>query len=334
MLGTPRAELTHGPRTVVVAIGGNALIPLGERGSIPEERSHARVVARDLARLVAERSSLVVTHGNGPQVGIILRRSDLTAGVDPTLPQLPLSYCVAETQGGIGHLLATALRNELRALRLPDRVATVLTHTVVDASDPAFRTPTKPIGPYYSQAEAERLRRERGWEIVEDAGRGHRRVVPSPNPLRVVEGGAIIALVRAGYTIVTGGGGGVPVVERDDGSYEAVDAVIDKDRVSALLAAELRADLLVLCTAVERVALDFGRPSQRALSELTVEEAERHLAEGQFPPGSMGPKVESAVAFVRTHPGEAVITSLERLHDALEGKTGTRVIRTSAAVPS
>jgi carbamate kinase len=320
-------------RTVVVAIGGNALIPPGERGTVAEELSHARVVARDLARLVGEGRALVLTHGNGPQVGIILRRSDLTAGLDPSIPRLPLSYCVAETQGGIGHLLANALHGELRARGLPDRVATVLTHTVVDPNDPAFDRPTKPIGPFYSAAEAESLRRERGWEIADDAGRGHRRLVPSPLPLRVLESAAIAALVAEGFTVVTGGGGGVPVVERADGAYDAVDAVIDKDRVSALIAAELGADDLVLCTSVERVALDFGQPTQRDLTELAVADAERYLREGQFPAGSMGPKVASATAFVRAHPGRAIITSLERVYDAIEGKTGTRVVRAATVIP-
>lgn len=315
---------------VVVAIGGNALLPPGEQGTVAQEMSHAQVVARDLARLVAEGKRLVVTHGNGPQVGIILRRSDLTAAIDPSLPVLPLSYCVAETQGGIGHLLASALRNALREKGLPDRVATVLMHAVVDPADEAFAAPTKPIGPFYTATEAERLRRHVAWELIEDAGRGYRRVVPSPTPLRLLEASAVAALVDAGHAVVTGGGGGVPLVETPDGSYAAVDAVIDKDRVSALLAAELGAEVLVLSTSVERVALDFGRPSQRWLDRLTVDQAERHLADGQFPPGSMGPKIASAIEFLRRHPGEVVITSLERVHDALDAKTGTRVVRDAA----
>lgn len=320
------------PRTVVVAIGGNALMPPGEHGTVPEEMSHARVAARELAQVVSERSSLVVTHGNGPQVGIILQRSDLTATLDPSLPRLPLSYCVAETQGGIGHLLATALRAELRRRGLSDAVATVLTHTVVDPRDAAFRMPTKPIGAFYGKAEAERLARELGWEhVAEDSGRGYRRIVASPEPLRVLEARAVAALLATGFTVVAGGGGGVPMVEGSDGTYEAVDAVIDKDRVSALLASELRADLLVLCTSVERVALDFGRPTQRALADLSVADAERYLAEGQFAPGSMGPKISSAIAFLRAHPGEVIITSLERLHDALAGRSGTRIRRVVGA---
>lgn len=321
-------------RTAVIAIGGNALLPPGESGSVGEEQSRARVAARDLARMVRDGWSLVVTHGNGPQVGIILRRSDLTATVDPTLPRLPLWYCVAETQGGIGHLLADALRNELRALGLPDRVATVMTHTLVATDDPAFRSPTKPIGPFYQRDEAESLRSRLGWTVAEDAGRGYRRVVPSPRPLRVLEAAAITTLVREGFTVVTGGGGGVPVVQRPSGEYEPVDAVIDKDPVSALIAAEVRADLLILCTSVPRVALDFGKPTQRDLSELSVEDAQRYRSASQFAPGSMGPKIDAAIAFVRSGGGEVLVSSLEHLHDALEGRTGTRIVRSrAAAVP-
>ncbi|HEV8534836.1 MAG TPA: carbamate kinase [Candidatus Limnocylindria bacterium] len=319
-------------RTVVVAIGGNALMPPGELGAVADELSHARVVARDLARLVAEGRRLVVTHGNGPQVGIILRRSDLTASLDPSLPRLPLSYCVAETQGGIGHLLASALRDELRERGVRDQVIATLMHAVVDPADPAFAVPTKPIGPFYTAAEAERMERGTRRELVEDAGRGYRRVVPSPTPRRLLEASAVATLLDAGYVVVTGGGGGIPVVERPDGSYQAADAVIDKDRLSALLAADLRADDLVLSTAVDRVALDFGTPAERGVAQLTVEEAERHLAAGQFPPGSMGPKIASAIEFVRAHDGQAIITSLEHVHDALDGRAGTRIVR--ASVPA
>lgn len=314
-----------------MAIGGNALIPAGERGLVTEEFAHARVVAHDLAQLVARGFSLVVTHGNGPQVGIILRRSDLTAALDTGLPRLPLFYCVAETQGGIGYLLANALGSELRRLGLPDRVATVMTQTLVSADDPAFATPTKPVGPFYSADEAIRFGALLGWDVVEDAGRGYRRVVPSPRPLRVLESGAVSSLVREGFAVIAGGGGGVPVVERAPGEYAGIDAVIDKDGVSALLASELSADLLVLCTSVPQVALDFGKPTQRFLSRISLEEAGQHLAEGQFPPGSMGPKVEAAIAFLRAGGREVLIAALEHVVDALEGKTGTRITRAAAA---
>ncbi len=313
----------------MIAIGGNALVPPGERGTVAEEQAHARVVARDLAWMLLDGWSLAVTHGNGPQVGIILRRSDLTADLDPSLPRLPLSYCVAETQGGIGHVLATALRNELRSRGLPDRVVTLMTHTVVRSDDPAFGRPTKPIGPFYSFDEAERLR-TRGWEVVEDAGRGYRRVVPSPIPVRIVEQAAVSALLLSGFTVIAAGGGGIAVVEHS-GGLEAIDAVIDKDRASAILATNLVADLLVLCTSVPEVAIDFGKPTQRPLPILSVDDAAIYLDAGQFPPGSMGPKIEAAIAFVRSGGREVLITSLEHLRDALEGRTGTRIVAMTGA---
>lgn len=313
----------------MVAIGGNALLAPGERGTVAEESGHARVVARDLAWMLRDGWSLAITHGNGPQVGIILRRSDLTADLDPSLPRLPLSYCVAETQGGIGHVLAAALRNELRAQGLPDRIATLMTHTVVEADDPAFGRPTKPIGPFYPAAEADRLTAY-GWEVIEDSGRGYRRVVASPMPVRIVEQGAVAALLLAGFVVIAVGGGGIAVVDRD-GAFEAVDAVIDKDRASAVLATNIVADLLVLCTSVPEVALDFGTPMQRPVSMLSVDDAETYLDAGQFPAGSMGPKIEAAIAFLRSGGREVLVTSLEHLHDALEGRTGTRIVSTTGA---
>ncbi len=279
--------------------------------------------------MVQDGWSVVITHGNGPQVGMILRRSELTAELDASLPRLPLSYCVAETQGGIGHLLAGALRNELRANELPDRVVTLLTHTVVRSDDPAFGHPTKPIGPFSSRDEAERLR-ARGLEVVEDAGRGYRRVVPSPRPIRIVEQAAVSALLLAGFTVIAAGGGGIAVVE-GAGGLEAVDGVIDKDRASAVLATSLVADLLVLCTSVPEVALDFGTPAQRPLPILSVDDAAMHLDAGQFPAGSMGPKIEAAIAFLRSGGREVLVTSLEHLRDALEGRTGTRIVATTSA---
>lgn len=294
-----------------------------------EELAHARVVARDLASLLAEGWSLAITHGNGPQVGMILRRSDLTADLDSSLPRLPLSYCVAETQGGIGHVLMAALRNELRSRGLPDRIATLLTHTVVRADDPAFGRPTKPIGPFYGPDDAERLH-ARGWEMVEDAGRGYRRVVPSPTPIRILEQASVSALLLAGFTVIAVGGGGIAVVERD-GALEAVDAVIDKDRASSVLATNLVADLLVLCTSVPEVALDYGKPTQRSLPILSAEDAEAYLDAGQFPAGSMGPKIEAAITFLRSGGREVLITSLEHLRDALERRTGTRIVAATGA---
>lgn len=317
-------------RSAVVAVGGNALIGPGESGTIPEEFAHARAIARDVAGMIAAGWSVVLTHGNGPQVGFILRRSDITAEVAPELPSLGLDYCVAETQGGIGYMLSTALGNELRRHGLPPNVVTVTTHTLVAADDPAFELPTKPIGSFYTKAQAEHHQRRHGLTVVEDAGRGYRRVVASPRPLRIVESGAVATLVRQGFTVIAVGGGGVPVVE-EDGQLRGVEAVIDKDLASALLAADLRADLLVLCTAVAQVALNFGRPDQVLLDRMSADEAEANLAAGQFPPGSMGPKIEAALSFLGGGGKEVLITSTEQLEDALEGRTGTRVVATAAS---
>jgi carbamate kinase len=314
---------TH--RSAVVAVGGNALIGVGEHGTVNEETAHARRVAAAVARMIADGWSVVLTHGNGPQVGFILQRSDITADANPDLPPVPLFYCVAETQGGIGFLLESALRDELRELGLPDRVVTVMTQTLVRADDPAFANPTKPIGTFYTKAEANRYRRERGWRIVDDSGRGYRRVVSSPAPLRIIEADAVGTLLSSGFAVVACGGGGVPVVAVDGSRHIGIDAVIDKDRASGLLASTIGADLLVLCTGVDRVAIDFGKPTQRFVDRMTLDEAESLLADGQFPPGSMGPKIESALAFLKSGGKEVIITSPRRLARALASKTGTRI---------
>jgi len=314
----------------VIAVGGNALIGPGDRGTILEEFAHARAIARDIARMVARGWSVAVTHGNGPQVGFILRRSDLTAEVAPELPRLPLDYCVAETQGGIGYVLTTSLTNELRGLGLPAKVVAMLTLTLVSPDDEAFGHPTKPIGSFYTGEQAHRQRRQHGWSIIEDSGRGYRRVVPSPQPLKIAESAAVATLLRQGFTVIAAGGGGVPVVELD-GRLCGVEAVIDKDLASALLAADLRADLLVLCTAVPQVALNFGRPDQVLLDRISIEDAAKHLAAGQFPAGSMGPKIVAALSFLRGGGREALITSTEHLEDALDGRTGTRIVAAAAS---
>jgi len=312
-------------KSAVVAIGGNALIGAGERGTIDQEFAHARVIARDVAGMVARGWRVVLTHGNGPQVGFILHRSALTAALAPELPGLALDYGVAETQGGLGYVLGNSLGNALRRLGRPEKVVTVLTQTVVAADDPAFRRPTKPIGSFYSREEGSRLSQRYGWRMAEDSGRGYRRVVASPRPLRIVEAPAIASLLRQGFLVIAAGGGGVPVVEKVPGQLRGVEAVIDKDLASALLALELGAELLVLCTQIERVAINFGRPDLRFLDNLTLPEAEGYLAQGQFPAGSMGPKVQAAIEFLRGGGKEALITATDRLAEALAGGTGTRL---------
>jgi carbamate kinase len=301
--------------TVVVALGGNALTRENERGTAAEQLANLRRALPEVVPLFEE-PRVVLTHGNGPQVGNELLRQERAAD---EAPPLPLWLAVAQTQAEIGALVAAELRG------LVDRpVACVLTHVRVDADDPAFEEPTKPIGPFYSQAEAERLERERGWRIVSDSGRGYRRVVPSPRPLEIVELDPIRTLLDAGTLAVACGGGGVPVVARD-GQLRGVDAVIDKDWASALLAIALGAERLVILTAEDAVYRDFGGPAEEALPVLDGAAAEALLPD--LPEGSMRPKVEASLAFVRETGGDALVTSPEALGDALAGRAGTRITR-------
>jgi carbamate kinase len=316
----------------VVAIGGNALILDGQQGTIAEQYGNAVEMARHIATLVSNGWGIVLTHGNGPQVGFILLRSELVGDTAP-VPALSLEMSSADSQGGIGHILAMALLNELAARGLPDRVVYVLTHTVVDRDDPAFGDPTKPIGPFYDAGQAATKERQNGWRMIEDSGRGYRRVVPSPRPLRIVESAQIRALVDAGFVVVAVGGGGIPVVETARG-YEGVEAVIDKDRASGLLASSLGVPLLVLSTGVEQVAWHFHQPDQRLLASMTAAEATRYLAEGEFPKGSMGPKVEAAVDFLAHGGKEVLITTPAALERAIAGQTGTRIVPDPIPAPA
>ena len=312
-------------RRAVVAIGGNALILDGQRGTIDEQYENARETSQHIAALVASGWRVVVTHGNGPQVGFILLRSELVPD-DAPVPRLNLEMSVADSQGGIGHILGQALLNELAARGLPDRVACVLSHVVVDPDDPAFGRPTKPIGPFYSKAESGQRAKRNGWTMIEDSGRGYRRVVASPEPLRIVEGEQIRTLVDAGFVVIAVGGGGVAVVETSRGHYRGVEAVIDKDRASALLAASLDIPLLVLSTGVERVAIHFHQPDERWVDRMAIDEARQYLEAGEFPKGSMGPKVEAAIHFLEGGGQEVLITTPAALERAIAGETGTRIL--------
>jgi carbamate kinase len=319
-------------RRAVVAIGGNALILDGQQGTIAEQYGNAVEMAGHIATLVRDGWGIVLTHGNGPQVGFILLRSELVGDAAP-VPQLSLEMSSADSQGGIGHILAMALLNALAGRGLRDRVAYVLTHTVVDPADPAFGLPTKPIGPFYAETDAAAKRERNGWQMIEDSGRGYRRVVPSPVPLRIVESDQIRTLVEAGHVVVAVGGGGIPVVEEAPGVYRGVEAVIDKDRASALLAASMGVSLLVLSTGVEQVAVHFRKPDQRFLDRLTVSDARRYLAEGEFPKGSMGPKIEAAIAFLEHGGKEVLITTPAALERAISGATGTWIVPDAIAAP-
>lgn len=306
----------------VVAIGGNSLIKDEQRPSLAGEIEALRETSAHIAAMLARGWDVVLTHGNGPQVGFNLLRSELAAEV---APPLTLDVLGAQTQGSIGYLIQQILGNELRAREIRKRIVTVVTQVLVDPDDPAFHRPTKPIGRFYGQDEAAQLQAARGWHMVEDAGRGWRRVVPSPLPLEIVERLTIKGLVFQSIVVIAAGGGGIPVVRRADGTLEGVEAVIDKDLASSLLAQAIGADLLLVSTAVERVAIHYGTPEQRDLAGMTVAEAKRYLSQGHFPPGSMGPKVLAAIQFVEATGGEALITSPASLERALAGQTGTRI---------
>lgn len=310
-------------KRIVIALGGNAILQRGQKGTAEEQMANVRVTAEAIAELVARGYEVVITHGNGPQVGNILIQNEEAKG---RVPKLPLDFCGAESQGLIGYMIQQNVLNVLSGRGIKRPVVTLLTQVEVRADDPAFGKPTKPIGPFLSKEEAERNMKEKGETWVEDAGRGWRKVVPSPDPKAIVEAESINALVEAGHVVIASGGGGVPVVREKDGTLRGVEAVIDKDLAGAELAKEVKADILMILTDVERVALNYGKPDQRGLDVLTVDEARAYGAEGHFKAGSMGPKVEAAVRFVEAG-GEAVIGSLMRLLDCLEGRSGTRVVK-------
>ena len=311
-------------KLVVVAIGGNSLIPDPRDPDIDSQWEAARETCRHIAEMIADGWQVVVTHGNGPQVGYIMNRSEI-AKREAGIHEVPLDLVVADTQGSIGYMLQQALDNSLRRVGMNHTVATIITQIRVDPDDPAFANPDKPVGGFLTEAEAQAAAAD-GWQVMEDAGRGWRRVVASPKPLVVSEINAIQALVLAGYIVITCGGGGVPVVRNEFGSLRGVAAVIDKDRASSLLAQTLRADLLLISTGVERVFLDFNTPQERPLDVLTLEDARRHLEAGHFARGSMYPKIEAAIDFVHSGGPRAIITDPPNITRALHNETGTRII--------
>ena len=317
------------PRIAVVAVGGNALTLAGELGTGTQELAHAQGVARGIAHLFRQGWSVAVTHGNGPQVGQELRRGELAHAADAAIAPMPLDECVARTQATLGQVLTNAIESALRESGRTRPVVTLVTRALVSVDDPAFAHPTKPVGHFYSAQEAERLRATLGWDVVEDSGRGYRRVVPSPRPLRLLESRAADALLRSGFIVIAAGGGGIPVVRGSDGRRRGVEAVIDKDYSSALLAIDVHAELLVFATSVDRIAVDYGTPRQRPLDTLTVDGAEALLRAGQFAVGSMAPKVESALHFLRAGAPparEVLVTSADLFIEAIEGRGGTRLV--------
>jgi carbamate kinase len=317
---------TNPPRIAVVAIGGNSLITDNKHPDVSYQWDAVRETSRNIADMVEAGWTIVVTHGNGPQVGFILRRNELAAHeVHPT----PLDLIVADTQGSIGFMLQQTLNNEFFQRKLDRQCITLITQVQVAADDPAFANPTKPIGSFMDEARAREFERE-GWQVIEDAGRGWRRVVASPEPIAIVEDAAIAQAVRMGWIVVAVGGGGIPVVRNSKGELRSVYAVIDKDRASSLLAIKIDADLLLISTGVEKVALNFGKPDQRFLDEMTVAEAERYMTKGHFAPGSMKPKIEACIRFLQqsSKPDAlAIITDPGNLGRALHGKTGTHIVK-------
>ena len=306
-------------KRIVIALGGNAL-----GNTLPEQMAAVKVTSKAIVDLIEEGCEVVVTHGNGPQVGMINNAMIALTHEDAQQPNTPLSVCVAMSQAYIGYDLQNALREELFNRGITDiPVATMITQVRVNEDDPAFNNPSKPIGKFFNEEQAKMMEEKYGYIMKEDAGRGYRRVVPSPIPKRIVELNVVDQLVRAGDIVITVGGGGIPVVETEDG-LRGVAAVIDKDRSSAKLAADFGADMLVILTAVEKVCINFNKPDQQELSSMTVAEARKYIEEGQFAPGSMLPKVEACIEYVEAYPqGKALITSLECAAAGLEGKTGT-----------
>ncbi len=309
--------------TVLVALGGNAILRYKDEGTAEEQLRNVRKTCRMLVRLIEKGYHIAITHGNGPQVGDILLRNEMAKDV---LPPMPLDFCGAESQGMIGYMLQQSLMNELRMIGAERPVMTILTQTLVSPDDPAFGRPSKPIGPFYTALEAKDFKKNKGWTISETAGRGFRRVVPSPKPISILEGRSVKDLFEKGYLVIACGGGGIPVMERH-GDIVGVEAVVDKDHSASMLASLIGACSMLILTDVDAVSLDYGTPDQRTIPNMTVSEAEKWLREGHFKEGTMGPKVESAIEFVSNGGKRALITSMEKALETLAGNAGTAITR-------
>lgn len=310
-------------RKAVIAIGGNSILRAEQKGTIPEQFANTIETSEHIADMIMMGYELVITHGNGPQVGNMLLMSEKT---EELLYPLPLDICDSNTQGSMGYMIQQALGNVLKERKIKKSVVTVVTQVVVDRNDPAFKKPTKPIGSFYSKEKAEKYRKEKKWEIAEDAGRGYRRVVPSPEPLEIVENDIIKKIVDDGVIVIGVGGGGIPVV-KEKNFLKGVEAVIDKDLASSLLASNINAELFLISTNVEKVFLNYNKPEQKGIDRMTVKDAKKYLSEGHFHPGSMGPKIEAGIRFLEKGGKEVIITSPECIGDALKNKTGTHIVR-------
>jgi carbamate kinase len=313
-------------KVAVVAIGGNSLIKDEKHKSVEDQYQAAKETTFHIADMIEAGWDVAIGHGNGPQVGFILRRSEIAAKVEG-MHEIPLDVCGADSQGAIGYALQQTLQNELFHRKIKKAVATVVTQVLVDKNDPAFKNPTKPIGSFMDEAEAKRRQKELGWSVVEDSGRGWRRVVASPLPKEVVELESVETLIKSGTVVVTVGGGGIPVIDTGDGEYAGTAAVIDKDFASSLLARLIKADLLLISTAVEKVALNFGKPDQKWIDRMSLAEAKKYLAEGtHFAKGSMAPKIQAIIWFLEAGGKQALITNPENIGRALKGETGTWIM--------
>ena len=312
-------------KLAVLAIGGNSLIKDKQHETVEDQYKAVCETAKHIVGMIEQGFDVVVTHGNGPQVGFILRRSEIAHDVAGMHP-VPLVNCGADTQGAIGYQIQQALDNEFFKKGISKRATTVVTQVVVDKNDPAFKNPSKPIGTFYTKEQADKLKKEHpDWVIINDAGRGYRRVVPSPMPKEIVEQTAIELLVKNGFSVIGVGGGGIPVIRNDNGELEGIDAVIDKDNASSLLAVNIKADIFIISTAVEKVYLNYNKTDQKALDKMTVAEAKKYIEEGHFAKGSMLPKIQAVIRFLEAGGKEAIITNPESLERALKGETGTHI---------
>lgn len=310
-------------KIALIAFGGNAILPDNQRGLQKEQMKNAQKAARLMVHVVKKGFDLIIVHGNGPQVGNLLIQMEESIN---KIPPFSLEVCDAMTEGSMGFMLEKSIINELRKNSLDKEVATLITQVIVDREDPAFENPTKPIGPFYSKYRAQMLAREKNWTMIEDADRGYRRVVPSPKPIDVVPKRVLRDLVHSGQIVIAAGGGGIPVIINGRGLFQGLEAVIDKDYAASLIAREVKAELFIILTNVERVYLNYGKPDQSPLSEITVKEAQEYLAQGQFPPGSMGPKIKAAIEYIQNGGKEVLITSANQLKAALINRSGTKIV--------
>lgn len=314
-------------KLVIVAIGGNSLVKDNGRNTIQDQYEAVRETAANIADMVQEGYKVVVTHGNGPQVGFALQRCEIANEVSG-MPTIPLVNCVADTQGGIGYQIQQALTNEFVKRGINQKVASVITQVEVSIDDPNFKNPSKPVGSFFTLEQAEAMKKEHpDWIMIEDSGRGYRRVVPSPKPIDIIEKDAIKSLIDAGYVVIAVGGGGIPVVKTGENTYDGIDAVIDKDFATSLLAEQVNAETLIITTGVSRVCINFGKPDQRALERITVEETKQYILENHFAAGSMLPKIEASLKFLENNGTRVIITNPESLKDAINDKAGTHIVK-------